>query len=108
MTRGDIVVIAARGVYPGKPRPAVVVQSDSFTPTHDSITLCLITSSAIDTPMFRVSLPPGARTGLATGSQVMVDKVVTVPREAIVRHIGACDAVHLDAIDNALRGWLSL
>jgi mRNA interferase MazF len=108
MTRGDIVVVAARGVYTGKPRPAVVVQSNSFTVTHDSITLCLITSSAIETPMFRVSLPPGERTGLVIGSQVMVDKVVTVPRAAIVSQIGFCDPVHMDAIDNALRGWLSL
>jgi mRNA interferase MazF len=108
MTRGDIVVVAARGVDTGKPRPAVVVQSNSFTPTHDSITLCLITSNAIDTPMFRVSLPSGEQTGLVMGSQVMVDKVVTVPRAAIVGHIGSCDPVHLDAIDNALRGWLSL
>ena len=104
MTRGDIVVVvAARGVYTGKPRPAVVVQSDYFTPTHDSITLHLITSNAIDTPMFRVSLPPGERTGLAAASQVMVDKVVTVPRRAIVQQIGSCDPVYPDAIDDALR-----
>jgi len=106
--RGAIVVLGARGVYPGKPRPAVIVQSDLFTPTHDSITVCLITSTAIDTPMFRVSLPPGERTGLAAASQVMVDKIVTVPRAAIVRQIGSCDPVYLDAIDDALRGWLSL
>ena len=108
MTRGDIVVVAARGVYTGKPRPAVVVQSDLFSSTHESITLCLISSSPIDTPMFRVSLPPGERTGLLAASQVMVDKVVTVPRAAIVRHIGTCDSVYLLAIDDALRGWLSL
>jgi mRNA interferase MazF len=108
MTRGDIVVVAARGVYTGKPRPAVVVQSDLFTSTHESITLCPITSDAIDTPMFRVSLPPGERTGLVAASQVMVDKVVTVPRTAIVRQIGSCDSVYLRAIDDALRGWLSL
>ena len=31
MKRGAIVVVAARGAYTGKPRPAVVVQSDLFT-----------------------------------------------------------------------------
>ena len=108
MTRGDIVVVAARGVYTGKPRPAVVVQSDYFTPTHDSVTLCLITSNPIDTPMFRVPLPSGERTGLAVDSQVMIDKIVTVPRAAVVRYIGSCDPVYLDAIDDALRGWLAL
>jgi mRNA interferase MazF len=108
MTRGDIVVVAARGVYTGKPRPAVVVQSDLFAPTHESITLCLITSNTIETPMFRVPLPTGERTGLLEPSQVMVDKVVTVPRAAIVRQIGSCDSVHLLAIDDALRGWLAI
>jgi len=31
--RGAIVVVAARGAYTGKPRPALVVQSDLFNPT---------------------------------------------------------------------------
>lgn len=108
MTRGAIVVFAARGAYTGKPRPAVVVQSDLFMPTHDSVTLCPITSTTLDAPMFRVALPPGERTGLAAPSQVMVDKVTSVPRTAIVRQIGSCDSIHLDAIDDALRGWLAL
>jgi mRNA interferase MazF len=106
--RGDIVIVAARGVYTGKPRPAVVVQSSPFIATHESVTLCLITSTAIDTPLFRVSLPFGEPTGLTAISQVMVDKMVTVPREAIVRQIGSCDPASLDAIDEALRVWLAL
>ena len=41
--RGDVVLCAAPGNY-GKPRPAIVVQSDLFNPTHSSITLCPVTS----------------------------------------------------------------
>lgn len=59
MKRGTIVVVAARGAYTGKPRPAVVVQSDLFNPTHASITLCPITSDCVDAPLFRLALPPG-------------------------------------------------
>lgn len=59
-------------------------------------------------PLFRVMLPPGARTGLATGSQVMIDKIVSVPRTAIVREIGQCDPSQLEQIEEALRGWLNL
>ena len=44
MKRGTIVVVAAPGAYTGKPRPAVVVQSDLFNPTHASLTICPITS----------------------------------------------------------------
>ena len=108
MTRGDIVVVAARGPYTNKPRPAVVVQADAFLPTHASITICPITSDCVDAPLFRVTLPPGERTGLAVVSQVMADKLVSVPRGAIVREIGACDGDEITAIDNALRGWLAL
>ena len=108
MTRGAIVVVAAKGAYTGKPRPAVIVQADLYNPTHSSLTLCPITSDCVDAPLFRVTLPPGERTGLATVSQVMVDKVVSVPRAAIVREVGRCDALHLELIEEALRRWLDL
>ena len=108
MTRGAVVVVAAKGAYTSKPRPAVVVQADAFNPTHASLTLCPITSDCVDAPLFRVTLPPGERTGLATVSQVMIDKVVSVPRAAIVREVGRCDLLHLEQIDEALRRWLDL
>lgn len=108
MTRGAIVVVAAKGAYTGKPRPAVVVQADLFTPTHSSVTVCPITSDCVDAPLFRITLPPGDRTGLSNVSQVMIDKLVSVPRSAIVREIGRCDSLHLDQIDEALRVWLAL
>lgn len=102
------MVIAARGAYTGKPRPALVVQSDLFNPVHGSISVCPITSDCIDAPLFRVVLLPGTRTGLRTTSQVMIDKIVSVPREAISRHIGEIDADGLAQVDAALRGWLAI
>jgi mRNA interferase MazF len=108
VTRGAIVVVARRGAYTGKPRPALVVQADSYNPTHSSLTVCPITSDCVDAPLFRVTLPPGERTGLATVSQVMIDKIVSVPRGAIAQEIGRCDALHLELIDDALRRWLDL
>ena len=85
MKRGDIVVVAARGAYTGKPRPALIVQSDLFNDTHSSLSICPITPEVIDAPLFRVSLPPGTRTGLDAPSQVMTDKIVSVPRAAVGR-----------------------
>jgi len=55
-----------------------------------------------------VTLPAGDRTGLATVSQVMIDKVVSVPRAAIMRQIGHCESTELDLIEGALRLWLGL
>jgi mRNA interferase MazF len=106
--RGDIVVVAARGAYTGKPRPALVVQSDLFNPTHQSITICPITSDCVDAPLFRIALPPGERTGLRIASQVMVDKVSSVPRSAIASEIGGCDSLELAAVEDALRRWLGM
>jgi len=108
VTRGEIVVVTARGTYTGKPRPALVVQSDVFNDTHASVTICPITSDIIDAPLFRVSLPPGPRTGLEVPSQVMTDKIVSVPRTAVSRSIGRCDTDELESVGNAVRRWLDL
>ena len=108
MTRGSIVVVAAKGAYTGKPRPALVVQSDLFNPTHSSITICPITSDCVDAPFFRIALPPGERTGLHKASQIMIDKVVSVPRSAITDQLGRCDETELATADDALRRWLAL
>lgn len=108
MKRGAIVVVAARGAYTGKPRPALVVQSDLFNLTHSTVTLCPITSDCVDAPLFRLTLPPGARTGLKSVSQVMIDKIVSVPRGAISAEIGECDTRELEAVEDGLRRWLGL
>jgi mRNA interferase MazF len=108
MRRGDIVVIATRGAYTGKPRPALVVQSDLFNSTHASVTVCPITSDCIDASLFRVPVPPGGRTGLRAASQVMIDKVVSVPRASVSEAIGQCEGRELEAVDDALRYWLAV
>ena len=108
IARGAVVIVSARGAYTGKPRPALVVQADTFNPTHASVTICPITSACVDAPIFRVTLPPGDRTGLKAASQVMVDKVVSVPRSRITREVGRCDDDAVAAVDDALRRWLSL
>jgi mRNA interferase MazF len=106
--RGAIVVVAARGAYTGKPRPALVVQSDLFNPTHASVTICPITSDCVDAPLFRLTLPPGPRTGLRKFSQVMIDKLVSVPHSAISAEIGECDPGEIETVDQGLRRWLGL
>jgi mRNA interferase MazF len=105
--RGDVVICAAPGDY-DKPRPAVVVQSDPFNGTHSSVVVCLITSHLEDAPLFRIPLPAGRTTGLKLQSQVMVDKVIAVPRNRITGRTGVLAAGALKEIDNALRLWLDL
>ena len=108
MKRGAIVVVAARGAYTRKPRPALVVQSDLFNPTHASVTICPITSDCVDAALFRLTLPAGPRTGLKVISQVMVDKIVSVPRTSIRDEVGQCDDRELEGVEDGLRRWLDL
>ena len=99
-------MVAAKGAYTGKPRPTPIVQSDLFNPTHQSVTICPITSDCVDATLFRIPLPPGERTGLRIVSQIMVDKIVSVPRSTIASEIGRCDTGELEAAEEALRRWL--
>ena len=108
MKRGSIVIVSAKGDYTAKPRPAVVVQSDLFNPTHASVTICPVTTTCVDAPLFRVTMPPGARTGLRCMSQVMVDKIVSVPRSRIGDEIGRCTDGEIESVERALGSWLAL
>jgi mRNA interferase MazF len=90
MRRGDVVTVAATGDY-GKPRPAIIVQSDAFPQTHASVVICLLTSELMDAPDFRLTVEPTPENGLRLKSQVMADKPVTVRRERIGKKIGRLD-----------------
>ncbi len=108
MNRGDVILVAAKGDYSGKPRPAVVVQSDLFNPTHASVTLCPITSVLQDAPLFRPGLEPSMVNGLKKESQVMVDKVFSARRQNIDRKIGALLKEDMQRVDSALKLWLQV
>jgi mRNA interferase MazF len=101
MRRGDVVIVAAAGDY-GKPRPAVIVQTDAFPETHASVVICQMTSSIVDASDFRVTIEPSERNGLRAHSQVMADKPVTVRRGRIGPPIGRLDADDLGRLNIAL------
>ena len=87
MRRGDVVTVAAAGDH-GKPRPAVIVQTEAFPENHASVVVCQLTSELVDAPDFRVAIEPTSENGLRLNSQVMADKPVTVRRERIGQKIG--------------------
>lgn len=101
MRRGDVVIVAAAGDY-GKPRPAVIVQTDAFPATHASVVICQMTSDVVAAPDFRVTIEPSARNGLRVRSQVMADKPVTVRRGRIGPPIGRLEAGDLARLNIAL------
>src|SRR5271169_4496872 len=84
MKRGDVVTVAATGDY-GKPRPAVIVQTDALPAKHASVVVCQMTSDLIDAPDFRVTIDPDEQNGLRTRSQIVADKPATIRRERVGR-----------------------
>lgn len=107
MRRGDVVTVAAAGDY-GKPRPAVIVQSDAFPENHASVVVCQLTSELADAPDFRVTIEPTAENGLRLKSQVMADKPVTVRRERIGRRVGRLGSQEMARLGIALAFVLGL
>lgn len=105
--RGDVVTVAAAGDY-GKPRPAVVVQSDALPDTHASVVVCQMTSSIADAPDYRVTLEPSAGNGLRQVSQVMADKPTTVRRGRIGSRIGRLGPADLRRLNRAMAFSLGL
>lgn len=103
VTRGAVVVIVP-GAY-GKPRPAVVVQSNYFG-EHPSVSILPITSELRATPLFRVDLAPSEKNGLQVPSQIMIDKIQTVPAEKIGQTIGNLDDTTMLAVTRSLALWL--
>lgn len=101
MKRGDVVTVAASGDY-GKPRPAVIVQTDALPAEHASVIVCQMTSDIAEAPDFRITIEPTENNGLRTRSQVMADKPVTIRRERIGRKIGSLDRKDINRLNVAL------
>ena len=78
MKRGDLVTVAISGDF-GKPRPALVIQSDHFGDTGTVVVL-LISGTLIDAPLIRLTIQPTADNGLGKTSQIMVDKPMSIKR----------------------------
>lgn len=107
MRRGDVVTVAAAGDY-GKPRPAVIVQTDALPPEHASVIVCQMTSERADAPDFRVTIEPTERNGLRVRSQAMADKPVTIRRERVGRRLGRLDDEDIARLNVALAFALGL
>ena len=108
LLRGLIVTAASSGVYSCKPKPAVVVQANRWLQGHPSVTLCPLTSTLLDAPLVRIPVHPSGSNGLLKPSQLMADKLFTVPTAAIGAVVGQLEAADLAELDLALRSWLEL
>lgn len=107
MTRGEIWTGAAGSGYGGKPRPFVIIQEDRVGPS-ESITVCGLTSELAAEPRLRPVIAPGEENGLRERSAIMVDKIVTFPRDRLDRRVGRLADEDVAALNIALLTFLGL
>ena len=106
ISRGDLVIAAFPGDY-GKPRPALVVQSNAFTGLQ-SLTVLPLTSDLYASPLIRIDVAPNEDNGLQRQSHVMVDKAATISRAKIGQRIGRLDAETMRSVGVALAQFLDI
>ena len=107
MRRGDSWTVAGGRDYAGKPRPAVIVQDDSFDAT-DSITVCAFTTDATDAPLFRLPVEPDERNGLRVPCRLMVDKITTVAKTKVGARVGRLGDEDILRLNQAVLVFLGL
>jgi mRNA interferase MazF len=106
MRRGELVTVALTGDF-GKPRPALVIQSDQFDQTG-TVTVLLLSSKLVDAPLMRLTIEPSMENNLKTPSQVQVDKAMTVKRDKLGSVFGSLDGASMLAVTRLLAVFLGI
>ena len=107
MRRGQFVVVATSGDY-GKPRPALIVQSDLFAELPSVVICPLMTTLRDDADQFRLEVDPSKRNGLREVSQIVIDKITVVPVAKIGDVIGEAGDALLLRVNRALALFLGI
>jgi mRNA interferase MazF len=104
MKRGDIVTVAS-----GKPRPAVVVQSNHLLPYPMVIVIPF--TSEIETrppPFTRITIDPSPANGLRRVSQLMIDRIIGLPAGTLRSAGGRLEDHQMTEITRLLALWLGI
>ncbi len=104
MRRGDLVTVAVAGDF-GKPRRALVIQSDRFASTG-TVTVLLITSTRAEAPLIRVDIAPSQENGLRKHSQIAIHKAMSIKRERVGEPFGRLDEDTMTIVNRSLALFL--
>lgn len=107
MRLSEIWTVAGGQGYAGKPRPVVIVQDDSFDDI-DSVTICAFATDQSEAPILRLAVEPTLRNGLRAACRLMADKITTVPRAKIGKHVGHRDEADVSRLNQAMLVFLGL
>ena len=100
------MTVAMQGDF-GKPRPALVIQSDQFN-EHATVTVLPVTSMLVAAPLLRITVHPSPANGLQKPSQVMVDKAMTVKSDKVGPAFGRIGAETLVEVERCLAVFLGI
>jgi mRNA interferase MazF len=104
--RGGFVTIAMQGDF-GKPRPALIIQSNQFD-EHASLTVLPVTSTLVEAPLLRITVQPSQRNGLQNASQVMIGKALTIKRDKVGIVFGQIEPDKLIEVERCLAVFLGI
>ena len=93
----------------GKPRPAIVVQSDHLLPYP--VVIVVPMTSEIDArppPFTRMTIDPSPSNGLRQVSQIMVDRIIGVPATGLRPTNGRLEDDKLTELTRLLALWLGI
>lgn len=107
MRRGEIWTTSGESGYTGKPRPVVILQDDRFDATQ-SITVCAFTTDPTEAPLIRLPVEPNQTNGLSAPSQLMVDKLTTVPKSKLGEQVGLLSEEDMIRLGRAVVVFLGL
>jgi mRNA interferase MazF len=106
MSRGEFVTIALQGDF-GKPRPALIIQSDPFS-AHATVAVLLVTTTLVEAPLFRIGVQPSETNGLRKPSQIMVDKILTIKHDKLGATIGKASDELMIEVSRSLAVFLGI
>lgn len=101
LSRGDVVIAVFPGEL-GKPRPAIVMQANDFLVSYTTVLSCPLTTHLLDALLLRPLIEPTPENGLQHSSQVMVEKITPVRKEAIGQRVGQITDSDIRRIEIAL------
>jgi len=90
-----------------KPRPVLIIQDDHFEQT-ESITVCPLTSQAVEAGWWRTAIEPSESTGLAVTSYVQIDKITTTRRINLAQRIGQVSSGQMSDVSTRLAAFLGM
>ena len=100
MTRGDTIIVSLAGDF-GKPRPAIVIQSDRLIGLQ-TVIVCPLTTTILESLPLRPVFEPDAANGLRVRSQAMIDRLMTSRLTRVGSVIGRMSDADMAKLDRML------